>query len=119
MTNRNERHPRLGPAPLRPTPRERVFVLGGLGFAALATTAIVVLGAGADFIGGFWFFACLWTALASFACALGRGLRRGDWSAFRRYRRCGDGDAFDWSTRTGAYSYMRIGEEHERLMRGD
>ena len=53
------------------------------------------------------------------AGALRRGIRARDWSAFRRYRLSGNGDLVSWSTKTGAYAYLRVAEEHERLMRGD
>ncbi len=102
----------------RTTWRERAFVLGGLALAALYTAVSLVSGADAEAIGPLWMAAVLWTIPGSLACALRRGFRRGDWSAFRRYRLPGDGELVDWTTRTGQYSYMRIQEEHERLMRG-
>ena len=49
----------------------------------------------------------------------GAASARRDWSAFRRYRLSGNGDLIDWSTKSGAYAYLRVAEEHERLMRGD
>ena len=101
------------------TMAERVVVFGGL-WLALAATVPAAIGGGAEAVAGIWLLACVWAALAGFACALGRGLRRGDWSAFGRYELPDDrGDALDWSTRTGEYSYLRIGEEHDRLMSGD
>ena len=104
----------------RSTWRERLFVLGGLGLAALYTAASLAAGAGAEAIGPLWMAAIAWTAIAALACALWQGVRRRDWSAFRRHRLPdGSRDTFDWSTRTGAYAYLRIQEEHERLMRGN
>ena len=43
------------------------------------------------------------------------GLHIAAWSG----RLSGNDDLVSWSTRTGAYAYMRVTEEHERLMRGD
>ena len=103
----------------RSTWRERLFVLGGLALAALYTAASLATGAGTEAIGPLWMAAIAWTAVAALAAALWQGVRRGDWSAFHRHRLPdGDGDNFDWGTRTGAYAYHRIHEEHERLMRG-
>ena len=94
-------------------------MLGGLAAAAIATPALLFLGLGADVIGPLWFAAIAWTAIAAIAHALWRGFRHGDWSGFRNYEFLDDGDGFDWSTQTGAYAWMRIAEEHERLMRGE
>ena len=114
---------RTGPAgtgaPPRSTWRERLFVLGGLIVAALWTAASLAAGAGTEAIGPVWMAAIAWTAMAALAAALWQGVRRRDWSAFRRHRLPdGSSDNFDWGTRTGAYAYHRIHEEHERLMRG-
>ena len=104
----------------RSTRRERLFVLGGIALAALYTAASLAAGSGAEAIGALWMAAIAWTAIASLAAALWQGLRRRDRSPFRRYRLAdGSGDSFDWGTRTGAYAYLRIQEEHERLMRGN
>ena len=98
----------------------RLFVLGGLGLAALYTAAALALDAGAGHIGPVWVAAIAWTVAASLAGALWRGFRRRDWSAFGRYELPDSrNDHLDWSTKTGAYSYMRHQEERERLMRGD
>ena len=102
----------------RSTGAERAFVLAGFALAALCTAVSLTSGAGVEHIGPLWLAAVLWTVPGSLACALRRGIRRGDWSAFRRYRLPGDGEIVDWSTKTGAYAYLRIQEEHERLMRG-
>ena len=106
-------------SPARATGAERAFVLGGFALAVPFTAASLASGAGAEAIGPLWMAAVLWTIPSSLACALRRGIRRGDWSAFRRYRLPGDGELVDWTTRTGQYAYLRIAEEHERLMRGD
>ena len=108
------------PAQRRTSWRERLFVLGGFALAALWTAGSLALGAGWETIGPAWMAAVAWTAAAAAAHALWLGIRRRDWSSFRRYRLPGGRDEdFDWSTRTGAYAYLRIQEEHERLMRGD
>ena len=101
--------------------RARVFVLGGLVIALAATVFSVATGTGVRLLGGIWFWAMIWTALAALACALWRGLRHGDWSAFGRYELPEDGgDRFDWATRTGRYAWLRDVEDqllhdHERL----
>ncbi len=100
--------------------RERLFVLGPLDVAALCTAVAAILGTGMEIAAPLWLAALTWTVLASLACALRRGLHDGDWSAFR----CGDcdegrEDLLSWSTKTGAYAYLRVAEEHEHLMRGD
>ncbi len=102
------------------TGAERLFVLGGIALAALYTAASLAAGSGAEAIGALWMAAIAWTAMASLAAALWQGFRHRDWSSFRRYRLPdGSGDNFDWGTRTGSYAYLRIQEEHERLMRGN
>ena len=106
-------------APARRRPRgagppgaERLFVLGGFAVAALWTAASLVLGAGAEAIGPLWMAAVLWTVPSSLACALNRGLRHRDWSAFRRHEFPDDGERLDWTTRTGRYTYLRHRDEH-------
>ena len=107
------------PATPRSTGAERLFVLGGLALAALYTAASLAAGSGAEAIGPLWMAAIAWTVLAALAAALWQGFRRRDWSPFRRHRLPdGSGDNFDWGTKTGAYAYHRIHDEHERLMRG-
>ena len=104
----------------RTTWRERLFVLGGLALAALYTAASLAIGSGTEAIGALWMAAIAWTTVASLACALWQGFRHRDWSPFRRYRLPDGGDDnFDWSTKTGRYAYLRVQEEHQRLMRGD
>ena len=78
-----------------------------------------MLDTGMETVGAAWTIAIAWTVVSSLALALRQGLRRRDWSAFRRYRLSGNGDLVSWSTKTGAYAYMRVAEEHDRLMRGD
>ena len=100
--------------------RERAFVLGGFPVAALWTAAAALLGTGMEAAGPLWLAAVLWTVPTSLALALWCGFVHRDWSAFRRHRLSdGSGDTFDWSTRTGSYAYLRIQEEHERLMLGN
>ena len=99
--------------------RERLFVLGGFAVAALYTAASLAAGAGTEAIGPLWMAAILWTVPSSLALALRSGIRDGDWSAFRDYELPDNNDTMDWSTKTGAYAYMRVAEEHERLMRGN
>ena len=121
MARISKRPPRDSRPHDRPRPstwRERAFVLGGLALALPATAVLVVLGADGGAIGFVWLVAVAWTALASLAAALRSGFLHGDWSAFR-----GDGDvpdtraeSFDWDTRTGAFAYMRIREDRERLL---
>ena len=103
----------------RSTWGERAVVLGGFAGAALWTAAALTLGAGMETVGAAWAIAIAWAAVSSFALALRRGLRTRDWSAFRRHRLPDNGDLVDWSTKTGAWAWMRTAEEHERLMRGD
>ena len=106
--------------PRRTTWPERVFVLAGLTIAAAATAAAHLVGAGTEHLPPLWLGALAWTVAASFAGALRRGIVRGDWSAFRSVRLPdGRGERFDWVTRTGRYAYLRIHDEHRRLMQGD
>lgn len=98
---------------------ERAFVLGGFVLAALCTAVAVLLGTGMEVVGPLWLVAIAWAVVSSLALALRSGFREGDWSAFRDYEPPDNSDTIDWSTKTGRYAYMRIAEEHERLMRGD
>ena len=104
------------------------WVLGGPVLAVAATPVFLVAGAPADWIGAIWLLAVLWTIGASLVQALWAGFRHGDWSAFSY---CADlpctdlpcaalprdSDTHDWSTRTGAFAYLRIRDRHEALMR--
>ncbi len=68
-----------------------------------------------QFIGLCWMVAIAWTVIANIACALWRGFRHGDWSAFHGYELPEDrGDCLDWSTRTGRYSYLRHWEDRHQ-----
>ena len=98
--------------------RERAFVLGGFALAAPYTVVAAVLGLDTETVGAAWLAAVLWTVPTSLALALWRGFVHRDWSAFRGHRLPDDNDTLDWSTKTGAYAYMRVAEEHDRLMRG-
>ena len=104
-------HGPAGPA----TWRKRLFVLGPLALAALATAATFALGADTGFAGPLWMAAIAWTVPASLAGALARGLRHGDWSAFGRHRFPEDGGELDeWSSRTGRYQYLADIEDRLR-----
>ena len=116
--------------PRRSTWREHAFVLGGLALAVPATALSPFLGADSTVIGFVWLVAVAWTTLASLAAALRCGLVHADWSALggrgqrhacRRHKCPPDTDAegFDWNTRTGAFAYMRIRDDRERLLEDD
>ena len=98
----------------------RVAVLGPLAVTALATAAALATNTGMDHLGPLWMAALAWTVAASLAGALLRGLRHGDWSAFARYELPdGRDDRIDWISKTGAYAYLRIQDDHDRLLRDD
>ena len=102
----------------RYTWREYAFLFAGIGTAAAVTAVSLALGAGLEPVGLVWVGALGWSVLATIAHAFWRGFHLGDWSAFREYEPPElNRDAIDWSTRTGAYAYMRIAEENARLMR--
>ncbi len=108
------REPGNNPDAVRPTRRERAVVLGGFALAALVTAWSAAAGSGLEAIAAAWLAAGAWAAVSSLALALRRGIRRGDWSAFRR---CGlPRDTDTWSLKSGVD--MDIAEQHERLMRG-
>ena len=74
--------------------------------------------AGSALLGPLWLAAIAWTVLASLAGALGRGLRRGDWSAFGRFRfQDDDGEADEFASRTGRYQWL--GDHEDRLLHDD
>ena len=106
------------PARRRGTWAERAVVLGGFAVAALHTAVSAILGTGMEAAGPLWLAAVLWTVPSSLALALRRGFAQRDWSAFRSHELPDDNDTIDWSTKTGAYAYMRIAEENERLLGG-
>ena len=121
--------PSASPAPHR-TPRrstwpERAFVLAGIALAAPVTAVSLLLDADGAVIGFVWLVAIAWTAIASLAAALRCGLVDRDWSAFdgRAHRHACLPDTraerFDWDTRTGAFAYMRVRENRERLLEDD
>ena len=98
--------------------RECAFVFAGVGVAVTASAASVALGWGLAPTGPVWLGALAWTFLANVAHVLWRGFRLGDWSGFRNCEPLElNRDAIDWSSRTGSYTYMRLAEENERLMR--
>ena len=117
--------PALDGIPRRSTWRERAFVLGGFALAAPATAVLLVLGMDRAAVGLVWLIAIAWTAIASLASALRCGIVDRDWSAFdgrgRRHACLPDtrAERFDWDTRTGAFAYMRIREDRERLLEDD
>ena len=65
-------------------------------------------------MGFIWACAALWCLLTALSCALWRGFRHGNWSAFHRYE-LPDGreEDFEWSARTGRYAWRRDVEEEE------
>lgn len=104
-----------GPMPRRATWRERLFVLGPLGLAAIATAAAHALGTDTEFVGPLWLAALAWTVAASLAGALHRGFRHRDWSAFGRYDFPeDDGDVDEWASRTGRYEWLGDLEDRQR-----
>jgi hypothetical protein len=110
------------PAPGRSTARERAFVLAGLGIAVAATAVTIAAGFPGEVLGAIWIAAIAWTVAASLAAALRRGLVHRDLSAFSargpRHAWAPDTrtESFDWSSRTGAFAYLRIQEDRERLL---
>ena len=103
---------------------ERLAVLAGPALAAAWTAVAVFLGTGMEIAGILSLAAIAWTVVSSLALALRRGIRRGDWSAFRdglRHACPPDtrAEGFDWDTRTGSFAYMRIREDRERLLEDD
>ena len=100
--------------------RARALVLGPLAIAALATAAALGFSTDTALLGPLWLAAIAWMVLASLAGALGRGFRHGDWSAFGRHELPdGRDDRIDWISKTGAYAYLRIQDDHDRLLRDD
>ena len=90
--------------------RARALVLGGPVLALFFTLHVLVTGSGAQLLFAIWFWAVLWTFLASLAGAMWRAFRC-DRSAFARPELPGGADRFDWSTRTGRYAWRRDYEE--------
>ena len=108
--------------PRRSTWRERVFVLGGLALAVPVTAVAPFLDLDGGTVGFVWLTAVAWTALASLAAALRRGLVHRDWSAFGRRGRGHEwppdtaAEGFDWQTKTGAFAFTRICDDRQRLL---
>lgn len=99
---------------------ERLAVLAGPALAATWTAVAAVLGTGMEIAGMLSLAAIGWTVVSSLALALRRGIRRGDWSAFRRPRlHDGRDERIDAATNSGQYAHLEIAEEHERMMRDD
>ena len=95
--------------------RERTFVLAGPGLALIATIVCFANGIGMQIIGFCWTAAIAWTVIANIACALWRGFRHGDWSAFRAYEFPEDNwEVDEWGSRTGRYSYLQDWEDRHR-----
>ena len=104
----------------RRTAAERAFVFAGPAIALLASAVALASDVDMAHLGPLWLGALAWTVAASLTGALRRGLVHRDWSAFRRARLSdGRDDRIDWVSKTGAYAYLRIGEEHEELARDD
>ena len=105
------------PPPGGPTWRDRAFVLGGLALAGLLTPVLLALGADAEVLGAAWALAVAWTAAAAVAGALRRGLRHGDWSAWRGGPAPDRAEEDEWATQTGRYTHLRDDDE-EAVRRG-
>ena len=103
----------------RSTWGERAIVLGGPATAALWTAVSLMLDTAMETVGAAWTIAIAWAVVSSLSLALRRGIRARDWSAFRRCRLPHNDDLVSWSAKSGAYAYLRVAEEHQRLMRGD
>ncbi len=102
MTNRN------------PSRSARLLVLAGPALALLATIISPATGSGLSLLWTVWAYAALWSLLTALSCALWRGFRHGDWTAFRRYELPdGKEEDFEWSSRTGRYAWRRDVEEEE------
>ncbi|MCY3824187.1 MAG: hypothetical protein OXG62_09990 [Nitrospinae bacterium] len=102
-----------------PSKAARAIVLGGPALALLFTLYVLVSGSGARLLFTVWFWAVLWTFLTALAGAVWRAFQ-GDCSAFTGYELPeGDGDRFDWATRTGRYAWRRDDEERELHVHDD
>ena len=97
----------------KPSAAARVLILAGPLLALVFTFCVLLGGGGERFLPEIWFLAMLWTFLAALAGALWRAFQ-GDRSAFTGYELPeGDGERFDWATRTGRYAWRRDDEERE------
>lgn len=113
------RNPNNAPTPV--TLSERLLVLGGLAVALLATPVLALLSVPGAVNGAVWLFAILYTVFASIGHAMWLGLAYGDWSRFGtscEARELARRDTLDWSSKTGAYAFMRIRDRNEALTRG-
>ena len=110
--------PTPAPPPRGPTRRDRALVLGGLALAFVLTPVLLAIGADAECIQALWALAVLWTVVAALAGALLRGLRHGDWSAWRADPAPDRTEEDEWATQTGRYTYLRDDEE-EAIRRAD
>ena len=112
--------PNGSPSAARTTAVGRVlWVQGPLAIAVPVSAALILAGAGADWIGAVWLAALLWTIGATFVQALWQGFRHGDWSAFTYCDLPRNDDDLSYFSKTGKYAHLRIRAEHEGLMRED
>ena len=109
--------PPAPPAARSTAARNALWVFGAPALALAVTSVLLVAGAHGDWIGAVWLLAVLWTIGASLVQALWAGFQYGDWSAFHCCAPPPDDDGHDWSTRTGAFAYLRIRERDEALTR--
>ena len=98
----------------KPSRYTRALVLAGPALALLATIFSLAAGIGLRPLAAAWACSALWSLLTALSCALWRGFRRGDWTAFHRYELPdGKEEDFEWSARTGRYAWRRDVEEEE------
>lgn len=122
--NENTTHP-LSPGPADGNSADRnphgsvaaLSVLFGPAAALTATPVFLFLGAHLQAIQLLWILAVIWTIVASFAHALWKALRHGDWSEFMCWEIPRNDENLDWSARTGRYAFLRIRATHEALVR--
>ena len=115
--NATQHHTPPPPAASSTAARNTWWVLGAPALALAVTLVLLIAGAPGDWIGAVWLLAVLWTIAASFVQALRAGFRYGDWSAFHCSAPPRDDDGHDWSTRTGAFAYLRIRDRDKALTR--
>ena len=98
----------------KPSRSARLLVLAGPALALLSTILLLAAESGLRPLWAVWACAALWSFLTALSCALWRGFRHGDWSAFARYELPdGKHEDFEWSSRTGRYAWRRDAEEEE------
>ena len=107
------------PPPGGPTARDRALVLGGLALAAVLTPVLLALGADAETLQALWILAVVWTIGAAVAGALLRGLRHGDWRAWRGGPAPDRTEEDEWATQIGRYTYLRDDDEEAERRGGD